>query len=104
MPGDVVPAAVAVDEVVVGGVVEDGAEPVTEDVEGVAVTHRNGARVELNDYTQEWVGDSGSLPESGLAVKLSRPDSGDSAQEPVEGAECLVRCTRFVEDKSAEKA
>lgn len=103
VPDDVA-AVAAVDEVAVGGVVEHDAEPVTDDVEGVAVTHRNELRAELSDYIQERAGDNGSLSESGLAVKPLRPDSGVPGQEQVEEAEGQVRCTRSVADRSVEMA
>lgn len=106
VPGDVVAvaAAAAADEVVVDGVVEGDAEPVTDGVEEVVVAHRNEVRVESSDYIQEQAGDSGFLTGSGLTVKLSRPDPGDSGQDPAGGAEGQVHCTHFVEDKSVEKA
>jgi hypothetical protein len=69
------------------------------------VTHKNEARVGVSDHIlQDQVGDSASLFGSGLTAEFSRPDSGDSEQEPVEEAEGRVHCTRFAEDKSAEKA
>jgi hypothetical protein len=103
VPGDVVAAVAAVGEVVFGGVVEDDAEAVTDGVGGVVVTRRSEVWVESGDYTQERAGDSGLLPGSGQAGKLSRHGLGDSVQEPAE-AGGRVHCTRFVEDKSAEKA
>jgi hypothetical protein len=100
----VVVVVVAADEVVVGGGVEDGVEPVTGGVEGAVVTHKNETRVGMSAHTQDRAGDSASLPGSGLAAKLSRPDSGGFEQEPVEEAEDRVRCTHSVEGKSAVKA
>lgn len=106
VPGgvDVVAAAAAADEVVVGGGVEGGAEPVTGGVEGVAVTHKNGAQVGVNGRTHDQAGDSVSLLGSGLVAVLSHPGSGDFGQEPIEEAEGRVRYTHPVEGKNAAKA
>lgn len=102
--GDVVAVVAAVGEAVVGGVIEDDAEPATDDVEGVVVTRRSEVRADWIDYIRKQVGGSESLPGSGPVVGLSRPDSGDSVKERTEEAEGRAHCTRLVEDKSAEKA
>ena len=103
-PDDVAAVVAAAEEVVVGGGVENDVEFVTGGVEGAVVTHMDEVRVGESDHTQDRAGDSESSSASGLAAGFSRPDSGDSGQESVEEAEGLVRCTRSVEGKSAEKA
>ena len=97
-------AAEAVGEVVVGGGVGGGVEPVTGGVEEAAVVHKGEALVGVSDHTQGHAGDSVPSTVSGLVAEFSRPDSGDSGQEPVGEAEGLVHCTRSVEGKNAEKA
>jgi len=104
VPGGVVAVVVAADEVVVGGGVEGGVEPVTGGVEGAVVAHKNETRVGMSARTQDQAGDSVSLPGSGPAVKLSRPDLGDFEQEPIEEAEGRVHCIHSVEGRNAVKA
>ena len=105
VPGvGVAAVAVAAGEVVAGGGVEGDVESVTGGVEGAVVTHKNEVRVGMNDHTQGQVGDSVSLPGSGLAAMLSRPGSDGFEQEPVgeaEGRECYIRS---VEGKNVVKA
>ena len=96
-------AAVA-DVVVVGGGVEDGAEPVADGVEGAVVPHKDEAWVGVSDHNQDQVGDSASSPASGLVVMLSRPGSGDFEQESVEEAERRNRYIRSVEGRNVVKA
>ena len=103
VPGgvDVVAAVATVDEVVVGGGVEHDVEPVTGDVEGVVVAHKNEARVGVNDHIQDQAGDSVPLPGSELAVVFSHPGSGDLGQGSVEEAEGRVHYIHSVEGRNA---
>ena len=106
VPGGVGVGAVAVaaDEVVVGGGVEDDVEPVTGGVEGAVVAHKNGARVGASDHIQDQVGGSASSPAPELAAMPSRPGSGDFEQELVEKMEDRDHCIRSVEGRNAVKA
>lgn len=100
VPGVGVAAAVA-GEVVLGGGAEGDVEPVAG---GVERAHKNEAWVGMDGHIQDQVGDSVSLPVSGLAEVLSRLGSDDFEQELVVEAEGREHYIRFVEGKNVVRA